>query len=200
MKYELVEVKFIDMYHFQMYEGKFRDLEQTENGHEEMFIYANVSNFDSRTFEESTVRIYARSYEELYSAEEYELVNLYNDALCEYLKAEILKNMGKCISITRDVLESIPLVENLLIEPEQTPEQTAHKIVKFAGEELAAGILEYDALVQQLADNPAIDLTDTSQIKAELKTELPVWDEDDWEMLLHLVRVVRNRQNSDIPR
>ena len=28
MKYELVEVKFIDMYHFQMYEGKFKDLDQ----------------------------------------------------------------------------------------------------------------------------------------------------------------------------
>jgi len=92
MKYELVDVKFIDMYHFQMYEGKFRDVEQAESGHEEKYIYANVSNFETETYEESEVRIYAYSYEDLYCAEDYELLNLYTDELCKYLKLEILKN------------------------------------------------------------------------------------------------------------
>ena len=96
MKYELVEVKFIDMYHFKMYEGKFRDVEQTTSGNGEKFIYANVSTFEAASYEESEVRIYAHSYEELYCAEDYELhglYNLYNDKLCEYLKSEILKNI-----------------------------------------------------------------------------------------------------------
>ena len=93
-KLELVEVKFINMYHFQMYEGKFRDLSQAESGHEEKFIYANVSNFDSMLYEESEIRIYAHPYEDLYCAEDYELINLYGDnELCHYIKTEILKNM-----------------------------------------------------------------------------------------------------------
>lgn len=76
-----------------MYEGKFKDLEQSENGHTEKFIYANVSNFETKTYEESEVRIYAHSYEDLYCAEDYELQNLcYNEELCEYLKSELLKN------------------------------------------------------------------------------------------------------------
>lgn len=94
MKYELVEVKFIDMYHFQMYEGKFKDVEQLESCHKEKYIYANVSNFETETYEESEIRIYAHSYEDLYCAEDYELCGLYNDnKLCEYLKQEILKTM-----------------------------------------------------------------------------------------------------------
>ena len=46
----------------------------------------------TETYEESEVRIYAHSYEDLYCAEDYELIALYNDELCEYLKSEILKN------------------------------------------------------------------------------------------------------------
>ena len=93
-KFELVEIKFIDMYHFQMYEGKFRDLSQVESGNEEKFIYANVSNFETTLYEESEIRIYAHSYEDLYCAEDYELINLYGDnELCHYIKTEILKNM-----------------------------------------------------------------------------------------------------------
>lgn len=91
-KYELVEVKFIDMHHFQMLEGKFRDVEQSENGHSEKYIYANVSTFEAPTYKESEVRIYAYSYSDLYCAEDYELMNLYNDELCQYLKTEILNN------------------------------------------------------------------------------------------------------------
>lgn len=95
MKYELVEVKFIDMYHFQMYEGKFKDLEQSNNGHSDKYIYANVSNFETETYEESEIRIYAYSYEDLYCAEDYELVNLYQSSICEDLKEQILKNINQ---------------------------------------------------------------------------------------------------------
>ena len=92
-KYELVEVKFIDMYHFTMYEGKFLDKEQLDAGHPDTYIYANVSDFETETYEESEVRIYAHSYENLYCAEEYELLALYDvPRLCDYLKKEILKN------------------------------------------------------------------------------------------------------------
>ena len=68
-RFELIEVKPIDMYHFQMLEGKFRDTDQDV----ETYIYANVSNFDTETFEESEVRIYSSSYEDLVNPEEYEL-------------------------------------------------------------------------------------------------------------------------------
>jgi hypothetical protein len=92
-KLKLEEVKFIDLYHFQMYEGKFLDLEQIDSGHEPKYIYANVSNFDTKTYEESEVRIYAHSFDDLYCAESYELTSLYNDELlCEHLKSEILNN------------------------------------------------------------------------------------------------------------
>jgi len=77
-----------------MYEGKFEDVTQAESGHEKKYIYANVSNFDTETYEESEIRIYAHSYEDLYCAEDYELISLYDDdELCDYLKSEILKNV-----------------------------------------------------------------------------------------------------------
>ena len=66
---KLINLKYIDMYHFQMWEGKFQDLEQNTP----TFFYANVSNFETETFEDSDVRVYAHSYEDLYSPEDYEL-------------------------------------------------------------------------------------------------------------------------------
>lgn len=66
---KLINLKYIDMYHFQMWEGKFQDLEQNTP----TFIYANVSNFETKAFEDSDVRVYAHSYEDLYSPEDYEL-------------------------------------------------------------------------------------------------------------------------------
>lgn len=92
---ELVDIKFVDMYHFQVYEGKFVDLTQEESGNEAKYIYANVSNFETEKFEDSEVRIYAHPYEDLYCAEDYELCNLYLDEeLCDYIKTEILKEIG----------------------------------------------------------------------------------------------------------
>lgn len=107
-KYELVEIKFIDMHHFQMYEGKFKDVVQAESGHSEKYIYANVSNFEAETYEESEVRIYAHSYEDLYCAEDYELTALYNDELLKYFKSEILKykcDCGNCENICYKITE-----------------------------------------------------------------------------------------------
>lgn len=92
IKYALIEVRFIDMYHFQMYEGKFLDVTQTECGYGEKYIYANISNFDGVSYEDSEVRIYAHSYEDMYCATDYELVNLYSDELCKYLKEKILNS------------------------------------------------------------------------------------------------------------
>ena len=80
------------MYHFQMYEGKFKVAAQSTDGHDE-YIFANVSNFEGATFEESEIRIYSQAFEELYCAEDYELHDLYSDALCAGLKSEILSNV-----------------------------------------------------------------------------------------------------------
>ena len=66
-RFSLVDLKFIDMYHFQMWEGKFED------GVTGLVFYANLSNFDTRTFGASDVRIYSESYEDLYDPEEYEI-------------------------------------------------------------------------------------------------------------------------------
>ena len=68
-KIKLVALKHIDMYHFEMWEGKFQDLEQNA----EIYFYANLSNFDTPTFEESEVRAYAHSYDDLYDPDGYEL-------------------------------------------------------------------------------------------------------------------------------
>lgn len=71
-KLKLIEVKFIDMFHFQMIQGKYQDMEQLEYQNRETYVYANISNFDS-TMEESEVRFYAHSFDELYCAEDYEI-------------------------------------------------------------------------------------------------------------------------------
>ena len=62
----------VNMHHFQLLEGKFQDMEQLVNGIE-VFVYANISNFETETFEESEVRVYAYPFEKLYQAEKYEL-------------------------------------------------------------------------------------------------------------------------------
>ena len=72
-KFKLVEVNFIDMFHFQLYEGKFQDMEELEHNNKEVFIYANISNFDTGRYDESEVRIYAYSFEDMYDASYYQL-------------------------------------------------------------------------------------------------------------------------------
>ena len=86
--FKLVEVNFVDMYHFKMWEGKSQDLRQAENGNE-IYVYANLSDHDSKTIEESDVRVYAHPFEGLYYAELYELFSFGDDTL-EYFKQEIL--------------------------------------------------------------------------------------------------------------
>ena len=57
----------IDMCHFKMYEGKCQDMEQAKNGLE-VFVYANISDYETDTFEKSEVRAYAYLFEKLYCA------------------------------------------------------------------------------------------------------------------------------------
>lgn len=93
-KFKLIEVKFIDMFHFHLYEGKFQDMEQKEYQNRETYVYANVSDFETRTFEESDVRVYAHSFETLYCAEDYELYN-FDVKTLNFFKEEILKEIKK---------------------------------------------------------------------------------------------------------
>ena len=72
-KFKLVEVNFIDMFHFQLYEGKFQDMEQLEHYGTEVYVYANLSNLETGKFNESEVRVYAHPFDTLYSALYYEL-------------------------------------------------------------------------------------------------------------------------------
>ena len=55
------------MCHFKMYEGKCQDMEQAKNGLE-VFVYANISDYETDTFEKSEVRAYAYLFEKLYCA------------------------------------------------------------------------------------------------------------------------------------
>lgn len=94
--YEFVEGKNIDMYHFKMYQGKFLDKTQLIND-EHVYIYANISDFDTNTFEESEVRVYAHPYEKLCCAEDYEITrNLYDEDL-SYLKTVLLEMYKKSV-------------------------------------------------------------------------------------------------------
>lgn len=88
---KLEDMKYIDMYHFQMWEGKFLDTEQEGR---EIYIYANVSNFETETFEESEVRVYPYSYEDLYCADDYAML-IGNRDLEAYLKQTLLDNIPK---------------------------------------------------------------------------------------------------------
>ena len=78
-KFKLVEAKIIDVYHFQMVEGKFIDLENKEMNNINIYVYGNISNFDTGTIRESEVRVYAHSFEDLYDAEQYELHHFEDD-------------------------------------------------------------------------------------------------------------------------
>ena len=93
-KFRLVETKFIDMFHFNMYEGKFQDMEQKEYQNRDVYVYANLSDFDTRTYEESEVRVYAHSFDTLYCAEDYELNNL-DQATLGFFKETILREINK---------------------------------------------------------------------------------------------------------
>ena len=88
---KLVDMKYIDMYHFQMWEGKFLDTEQEGR---EIYIYANVSNFDTESYDESEVRVYPYSYEDLYCADDY-MMWIGNKDLEGYLKQTLLENIPK---------------------------------------------------------------------------------------------------------
>lgn len=85
-KFELIEIKSIDMKFFQMIEGKFIDLEQKKYQNKEVYVYANISNNESE-MEDSYVRYYPYSFENLYCAEDYELLNLneYDDEIKKLL-------------------------------------------------------------------------------------------------------------------
>lgn len=90
-KYRLIDMKYIDMYHFDMFEGKFIDIEQECS--EGIYIYANVSNFDSESYDDSDVRVYAHSFGDLYCPDEYEL--FLGEETEAYLKEEILNFVHK---------------------------------------------------------------------------------------------------------
>lgn len=88
-KFKLEEVKFIDTYNFQMIEGKFLDLEQAHYQGKRVYVYANISNSEKR-IEESDVRYYSQSFENLYCAEDYELHNFSN--YDEEIKKELINS------------------------------------------------------------------------------------------------------------
>lgn len=88
--FKLIEVKYIDMFHFQLYEGKFQDMEELSGSEKEVYIYASISNLETKNFHDSEVRIYAHSFEDLYDASNYELEN-FDDKTRERLRHEILK-------------------------------------------------------------------------------------------------------------
>lgn len=54
-KFKFIEGKIIDMCHFKMFEGKFQDMEEQNKKGTEVYIYANISNFETDTFEKSEV-------------------------------------------------------------------------------------------------------------------------------------------------
>ena len=93
-KFKLIEVKYIDMFHFQLYEGKFQDMEQLEYQEREVYVYANLSNLETPSYSESDVRVYAHSFDELYCAEDYELYN-FSEKTLEQFRSDILENMSK---------------------------------------------------------------------------------------------------------
>lgn len=67
---------------------------------------------------------------------------------------------------------------------EEQAEEIAKAIVDGIGKDLAAGLVEYNNLVKQLAEDiPGYKLGDTKEIKRLLAKQLPEWDEEDWEDL-----------------
>ena len=93
-KYKLVDIEYVDMGHFQMYEGKFQDMEQWKYQNKEVYIYANLSNneYDFED-EENYIRAYPYPFKDLYCAENYELV--INNPSADYIKYLILKEIRK---------------------------------------------------------------------------------------------------------
>lgn len=73
--------------------------------------------------------------------------------------------------------------------------ETAHAIVEKIGTDLAAGLVEYENLVKDLAkDLSAKELKDTTKLEELLSENLPDWDAEDWEDLR--TAVVREQECS----
>lgn len=91
----LAGTKKINMFHFDLLEGKFEDKTQTECGHPQTFFYASISNHETDSYADSDVRIYAHSFDEMFCAEEYELYGLERDkSLCAQIKEILLKQLA----------------------------------------------------------------------------------------------------------
>ena len=85
-KFKLVDTKLLDEWNFQMFEGKFKDLSQESD----IYIYANVSNFNTETFEESDIYIYSHSFEELTNAEDYDITANFSEDFLKGIKESLL--------------------------------------------------------------------------------------------------------------
>ena len=85
-KFQFVEGQIIKQEWTNMFEGKFRDTEQ-EN---ETYVYANLSDFDSESFEDCDVYVYAHPYSDLYCVEDYFLDSI-SEVYGEELKEVLLE-------------------------------------------------------------------------------------------------------------
>ena len=100
-KFQFVEGQIIKQEWMNMFEGKFRDIEQ-EN---ETYIYANLSDFDSESFEDCNVYVYAHSYLDLYCPDEYFLSNIcitYGTELKEVLLEKYKQAVEQNVSVIKE--------------------------------------------------------------------------------------------------
>lgn len=90
-KFRLVNLGKIDVYGFNIVEGKFLDLEEHENGNE-VYVYTCL---DDRTgdFNNSDIYVYAHPFDSVYDISNYELTANFDEETLEYMKQEILKNI-----------------------------------------------------------------------------------------------------------
>lgn len=73
-------------------------------------------------------------------------------------------------------------------------ESVAKEVVESIGEDLAGALVEYANLVKDLAEDLTDEqLEDTTYIKSLLGSQLPNWDNEDWDDLLENVRRKKQR-------
>ena len=88
-KFKLVDAQIVGIYPLQMVEGKFLDIENTTSGHDDVYVYANISNFEVENVDDSDVRIYSHSFADLYCPEDYEICTF--DNYTDEIKAQLMQ-------------------------------------------------------------------------------------------------------------
>ena len=97
-KFKFIKLQYFDFGHFQMWEAKFQDMDQSK----EVYMYVNLGNNEYDLFDkENYVRAYPYSFKDLCCAEDYELT--LNNDYAEYFKDVLIKGICDILEFRKEM-------------------------------------------------------------------------------------------------